>query len=353
MRPSNPDLSSEDDEEEEPAPLSGLSASAKRAMEEYPDATRANRRPPRFVPDIRMIQPHHIFAFAVFGRHVCTGAHHVRVYDTQMSEKPMFIVDLRETGLEFRIKDPKVTAMAFRPGSHPNDEGRYLWCGTKDGHLWELDIMTGQVTDTRACAHGAPVLNIFRWKSHILTLDETGKLNVYDVQQSDKEDSHLSPTLSRTLRVSDRYTFARMIRGQLWTATAPTARSTTTAASKGATIRVYEPCATGSSPPAKTLFTTEWTGAVTSATVLPLDPDKVYLGHEGGFVSIWSSQDLACLQVMKVSANDILALEGVGERLWAGGRKGQIHVYDVSQKPWQTTNVWTAHSWVLFQGLEA
>ena len=336
------DLSSED--EDEPALLTGLSATAKRAMEDYPDSTHANRRPPKFVPDVRIVVPHHIYAFAVFGRHVCTGAHHVRVYDTQMSDRPIFIVDLRDTGLEFRIKEPKVTAMCFRAAAHPKDEGRHLWCGTKDGHLWELDIMTGNVTDTKAFAHAASVSYIFRHQQYMITLDEGGKMHVFEVAPADKEDSGNVPVLVRTLRVSDKFNFARMICGKLWTATAPINRSTTNAAaSKGATVRVYEPCATGTMPPGTTMLTTEWTGAVTSATIMPLRPDVVYLGHEGGFISIWSSSEMVCKQVVKISASDILALEGVGERLWAGNRKGQIHVYDVSQKPWQATNVWTAH----------
>jgi hypothetical protein len=177
-----------------------------------------------------------------------------------------------------------------------------------------------------------------------LSLDESGRLHVFDIPIADKEDTGIPPLLIRTIRISERTTFARLIRGQLWTATAPLTRSTTNAAaSKGPTIRVYEPCAEGSVPPNRTLFTTEWTGAVTSATILPLKPDTVYLGHEGGFVSIWSTEEMACVQVLKISASDILSLEGVGERLWAGNRKGLIHVYDVTQRPWLSTNVWIAH----------
>ena len=206
--------------------------------------------------------------------------------------------------------------------------------------------MTGQVTDTKAAAHAASVSHIFRYGQNVITLDEGGKMHVYEVPLSDVEDKQAGVRLSRSLRVSERFTFARMICGKLWTATAPTTRSTTNAASapsKGATIRVYEPCAAGSMPPGKTLFTTEWTGSVTAATILPLHPETVYLGHEGGYISIWSSEEMVCQQVIKISASDILALEGVGERLWAGNRKGQICVYDVAQKPWVATNVWMAH----------
>ncbi|OCF37836.1 type I inositol-1,4,5-trisphosphate 5-phosphatase 1 [Kwoniella heveanensis BCC8398] len=330
----------EDDEPDETSPIAGLSATAKRLLEDFPDATEANRRPPNFTPDIRIKDCHHISAFAMFGRHVCTGAHHVRVYDTQLSDHPIFVVDLKETGLDHKVKDPRVTAMCFRPGATLAEEGRYLWCGTKDGHLWELDISTGGVSNTKSFAHTSAIAHIFRHQKMLLSLDETGKLLVYEVGDVEGK----SPTLIRTLRVMEKFTFAKMICGKLWTSSGPAARSTTSAStSKGPTIRIYDPCAPGSMPPAKVSFTTEWTGQVTSATYIPLKPNTIYLGHEGGFVSLWDAKELTCIQVLKISTTDILALEGVGERLWAGNRKGQICVYDVEERPWLTINVWTGH----------
>lgn len=91
------------------------------------------------------------------------------------------------------------------------------------------------------------------------------------------------------------------------------------------------------------MFTTEWTGSVTSAAVIPFRPDVVYLGHEGGFVSIFSRKDLTCLKVLKISPSDVLALEGVGDRLWVGARSGIINVYNVESQPWVATNSWLAH----------
>lgn len=330
----------DDDDDEDGGAVPILNPQAKRMLEDYPDSTNANKRPPAFVPDIRISSSYQIHSFASYGRHVCTGSYHVRVYDTQMSEQPILTVDLKDTGLDFRIKEPRVTAMMFRPTSSLGDAGRYLWCGTKDGHLWELDIRTGKVTDTRPGIHGSPVVNIFRHQNHLLTLEESGKLHVFEVGKSAGVDS---PVLIRTVRISDRFTCAKLICGRLWTATAPPNRSTTNTASKGPTIRVYEPCAPGTMPPARTLYTSEWTGAVTSATILPLQPSTVYLAHEGGYVSVWDTEDFSCIQVLKISSTDILSLEGVGERLWAGNRQGQIHVYDIRDKPWQTTNIWNAH----------
>ncbi|WWC71666.1 uncharacterized protein I206_105624 [Kwoniella pini CBS 10737] len=330
----------DDDATEDSTPIAGLSATAKKMLEEFPDSTEANRRSPNFKPDLKIRDCHHVTAFATFGRHVCTGAHHVKIYDTQLSEQPISTVDLKETGLEQKSKDPKVTAMCFRPGATMAEEGRYLWCGTKDGHLWELDISTLTVSSTKAFAHTASIAHIFRHRKNIVTLDESGKMLVYDVGDVEGK----QPILIRTLRVGEKFTFAKMLCGRLWTSSGPVARSTTSAStSKGPTIRIYDPCSEGNMPPAKVLFTTEWTGAVTSATYIPLEGDKVYLGHEGGFVSIWDMNEFTCLQVLKISTTDILALEGVGDRLWAGNRKGQISVYDVTHRPWLTINQWNGH----------
>ncbi|WWC90809.1 uncharacterized protein L201_005746 [Kwoniella dendrophila CBS 6074] len=331
----------EDDEVDNATPIAGLSAAAKRLLDDFPDSTEANRRAPNFKPDLRIKDCHHVSAFATFGRYVCTGAHHVRVYDTQLSDQPIMTVDLKDTGLDHKTKEPRVTAMCFRPGATLAEEGRYLWCGTKDGHLWELDISTGTVSSSKAFAHTSSIAHIFRHRKNLISLDDSGKMLVYEI--SDVEGK--SANLIRTLRIGEKFTFAKMICGKLWTSSGPAIRSTTSAStSKGPTIRIYDPCAEGNMPPAKVAFTSEWTGAVTSATYIPLEGDKIYLGHEGGFISIWDMTEFNCLQVLKISTNDISALEGVGERLWAGNRKGQISVYDVGQKPWLTINHWIAHS---------
>jgi hypothetical protein len=87
-------------------------------------------------------------------------------------------------------------------------------------------------------------------------------------------------------------------------------------------------------------------GAVTSGTIVPSQPHYVYLGHEGGYISLWTNASDGfpqCVDVMKVSVSDVLSLEGVNRRLWAGGRKGMISAYDVSVRPWVVTNSWNAH----------
>ena len=71
----------------------------------------------------------------------------------------------------------------------------------------------------------------------------------------------------------------------------------------------------------------------------------VYDGQEGGFISIWEL-DMddgypQCVEVMKVSVSDVLSLEGVNDRLWAGSRNGIISAY-VSRRLWLVMNSWMA-----------
>jgi WD40 repeat protein len=318
---------------------------AQRLLDEHPDSTQANRRPPQFSPHVKISTPQSITAFAAHGRYGCVAHHSVKVFDTQLSgDQPILTFDQRDTGMETRSKEPRITAMGFRPSSDPDLQGRYLWCGNKDGHLWELDIQSGEVTAKKPGIHGGAVTHIMHHGLSIVTIDDMGKLHIWDTAAGAAEGTF---KVTRTLRISDKVTFAKMIQGRLWTAVAPVVRSATnTAASRGPTVRVYDLTVPGNVPPPLVALTTEWTGAATSATVMPLgDPNEVFIGHEGGFVSIWSTTEdqLICQHVLKVASTDILSLEGVGERLWAGNRRGQIHVWNITEKPWRTSNVWTAH----------
>lgn len=321
--------------------------SGNRARAEYPDSTRASRRAPDFVPRQRITSSHQIQCFAVFGYRLAVGSHNVKVYDLTLGDgQPIFICEPRHTGLDFRGKDARVTAMSYRAAANKADEGRYLWCGTNAGHLWELDTTTGEVSDVKPGLHGNTVTHIFRRANWMITLDESGKAHVFGPYEGNDEPATKRQTSApcRSVRTADRQNFAAMLGNQLWTASGPAARSTTNSALKGPTVRVYEPTQASSSTAAgRTTFTSEWTGAVTAATFNPSDPNLVYLGHEGGFISVFNRESLECLSVLKISPTDVLGLECVGSRLWAGSRSGTINVYDTSTTPWTTTNTWNAH----------
>ncbi|KAG9024319.1 hypothetical protein FRB95_011653 [Tulasnella sp. JGI-2019a] len=212
--------------------------------------------------------------------------------------------------------------------------------------------------------------------------------------------SLLNRATPKLVRVADRQSFACLLYGRLWTSIGSGGihasgsldsggmggggvgasggvgggnggggGSGTSGAGRGSLIRVYDvftavttsqtafDLATELSSPAPstaaptpvhnksaTLLPTEaGVGAVTSATVLPTHPGKVYLGHEGGYITIWdasSPTSTTCIATLKIATSDILCLEGVHNRLWCGYRNGLISAYDVETKPWTVTNVW-------------
>ncbi|KIM20483.1 hypothetical protein M408DRAFT_12984 [Serendipita vermifera MAFF 305830] len=433
--------------------------------------------------------------------------------------KGVWTIEMKEMGIEWKVDKPRVTAMEFRHGSSENstpisrnasqssfhqspngreaaasDSGRYIWCGTRDGCLFELDVWNGgKLTDVRVGAHTGHVTGIYRLPGNrMLTLDEHGKCLVFcgvGARNSGEEKSGVSTrcwlSLSnpRTHRILHKEGFARVLNGKLWTSPPPGSSSASAVANPAAagsgeslssgtlgsgaslsslsqanakpprhhyhqhrhnarngttpTIRIHEVDEDGALI-TKALTVGYSVGAVTCGTVLPSTPGVVYLGHEGGWVTVWGSgemkpaenghgsllrptihrhdstssfnskstgtsgsddeedhtddetvagqhatdskrsgthstlevsnvsNDYVCLRRVKISISDVISLEGVGSRLWAGTRKGLIYAYDVmgkepngtttedegmskdtsspnSQRPWVATNVWRAH----------
>lgn len=322
----------------------------KSKVELLPDSSRASRKPPAL--DVFPFSPADIYIPAYVGVAVAAGpvvaaaqGHHLRIYDLSASDEPLQDLDARALGLETKTKDFKVTTLEFRPARRPADRGAFLWIGTKDGHLFEVDIRAGLVVGMKLAAHAHAVTHMFRHGSNMVSLDETGKALVFAPPPGDELDVGLAHSQPRVVRVADKQEFAKILAGRLWTSTRDSGTATSASTSRGPIVRVYDiftPGATG-----KSLLPTEHLGAITSGTVLPTQPDRVYLGHEGGSVSIWAintEDDVPSYEeVVKVSTSDILCLEGINDRLWAGGRKGAITAFDVSSKPWVMTNNWQAH----------
>lgn len=418
----------------------------------------------------------------------------------------VWTIELKDLPIDWKADKPRVTAMEFRHGtttttttSNPSstdasrtsfntnltrvddktDLGRYLWCGTKDGYLFELDVFNGgRLMDVRVGAHTGHVTTIARLgRNRMLTIDENGKSLVFSgvgVSPSGRESDGkwLSRSNPRVQRVIHREGFARVMNGRLWTSPAPgTSGSTSTSSSNnvgagdsktslgsiaslasssqrkqhhrnashtqhhlGPNVRVHDIDEDGGLV-ARSVVPGHQVGAVTCGTTLPSTPGLVYLGHEGGWVTVWGEaagekgclplqrqqsvcstatasssesetedesliDDRAkvespantgtnnslshgflpppsrlgkvvvpttdaeggpvCLAKVKISISDVISLEGVGSRLWAGNRKGFILAYDVTggteagdvgavasldkdAKPWIVTNIWKAH----------
>ncbi|THH10067.1 hypothetical protein EW146_g8482 [Bondarzewia mesenterica] len=327
-------VSESSDESEEEDPKSKLADS-------MPDTSHSYRRPPTIAVHQCTGSDIHIMgkgATAVAGHVVVVAsAHHVKVFDLSVSESPMFNFDGKDVGL---TKELKVTSMEWRAAVANADRGMFIWLGTKDGHLFELDVKSGTLVGLKLAAHAHPVTHILRYGSSMVTLDDNGKVLVFTAESG--EDPRLAYGQPRVVRIADQQQFVRIFDGKLWTSAK---EPSTAGASRAPIVRVYDIFTAGSQ--GRSLLPTEHIGAVLTGTVIPSLPEKVYLGHEGGHVSIWSIATPdgvpVCIEVIKVSASDIVCLEGVNDRLWAGGRNGVLAAYDVVPRPWIMTNSWDAH----------
>ncbi|KAF8905753.1 Endonuclease/exonuclease/phosphatase [Gymnopilus junonius] len=336
-RSADPSSDEESGEEDEPKV---------QAIDMMPDGSASSRRPPTLsfregFPDPQIHVHPHSGSVVLSGTHVITAHHHhVKVYNLAASEAPLFSLDTKDMGL----KDTKVTCMEIRPTSTESDRGFLLWVGTKEGHIFEMDIRTTIVRAVKYSAHLHPITHVFRYARSMITLDESGKALIFSPDQATQEDVSLLSTVPRVVRTTDKQDFTKMLDGKLWTA-ARTEHHGVTPGQRTPVIRIYDifnPANTG-----RSLLPSDHVGPVTSAAMLPSQPRMVFIGHEEGYISMWEldTEDgyPLCIEVVKVSTSDVLSLEGVNNRLWAGSRNGMISAYDVSQRPWVVTNCWNAH----------
>lgn len=334
-----------------------------------PDTSHANRRAPKFNPDCCTSAKQTFQCFAVCGHTVVTGSgDKVKVY--RVGESASGVGEKLCTVGEHLSKEVKLTALEFRPPNHgialssamtgrrahgeTADEGRYLWCGTKDGHIWELDIAEAQVVYSRQNVHSDPIQLLKRVGNKMLSLDEGGKISIW-LPSSDPDPAIAGLRLSNqpiTQRIAiEKGSHACIVGQQLWVASGPSAQRNAKdyAGSKGPRIRVYNPFADDkpfnalskaiSIPPDMA----EGVGIVTGGTVIPSRPNYVYFGHDSGHVSIWSRQTYECVGVRKLGPHGLTAVAGVVKYLWVATRSGTISVFDTETAPWRALKIWTAH----------
>ena len=156
----------------------------------------------------------------------------------------------------------------------------------------------------------------------------------------------LARTPPRVCRIAEKQSFVKVFGGRVWTSVKDKDADKD---ARGPVVRIYD-VFTGGNPgaPPRSVLPSEPLGAVVSGGIVPREPDRVFLGHEGGCVSVWKTDGGAgslpeCMDVVKIGASDVVALEGVHDKLWTSGRGGRINAYDVSQRPWVQTASWSGH----------
>jgi hypothetical protein len=194
----------------------------------------------------------------------------------------------------------------------------------------------------------------------MVTIDDLGKCLIFSPPEKEGApvgELNLSRTSSgmRSFRLPEKQGFARVFGDHLWTANGPGNSSAAGSATalRGPTIRVYDLRPGVASTTPKLIVPSDPVGQVLSGTVLQSQEHNVYIGHEGGCVTIWNRKGEANdasgfgvpthIGTIKIGTSDVLSLEGVHARLWAGSRVGTITAYDVNTLPWTVTNMWRAH----------
>ncbi|KAK7038861.1 hypothetical protein VNI00_010491 [Paramarasmius palmivorus] len=338
-RPATPSESDEEDDDEPSTSSSGAVDTAS-----LPDASRSSRRPP-LLGSCGVSVPAQSGRVVLVGGLIVVGAgHHLRVWDISAS---LFapIYDLHTSTWiggskgKSKSKEIKISALCVR------GEG-VVWAGTKEGHLFEVDVRKGGVKAWKLSAHLKEVVFLGRWRSWVVSVDEGGKVCVWEA-----EDGFKSPP--KVIRITDKLEFCALLtNGTLWTSSraefhrfssstsstsntsTSTSNTTSISASKAPVIRIYDlfsPSGSASTP--QVVHPIAHCGAVTSSAVLAGDAGEevVVLGHEEGWVSLWSSG--VCKEVVKLLPSDIISMLGVGKGMvWVGSRSGGVSVFDLSPR---------------------
>lgn len=311
---------SRDDEED--APPADTSSGQTAGPGDYPDATQASRRPPKFpYRPWQIATDYDTRTFAVCGEYVCTTGYQTKAWSLRTGE---LLLDLTHDQMT------KVSSVVFKPSTKIEDEGQRLWLGTSIGEIHEVDLPSQSIVKTKSNAHTRKdIIRMFRHASELWTLDDSGELNVW------KPDHKGMPSLDSqysNFHIKRGHTFSIALGKHLWVAT-------------GKEILVYAP-----GVKLDTDFQVIWsplsqpgTGDIHSGATIGGKPETVYFGHQDGKVSIYNRNDFSCTAVVNVSMYKLSSLAGVGDYLWAGFNTGMAYVYDISTTPWRVKKDWQAH----------
>jgi len=293
------------------------------ALEEYPDSSTANRRPPYYKDSPKSISTtYDLRLVAVCGEYVCCTGTTTRVWSVLTGK--LILSMTHGEGV-------KITALCFRPSRDSKTEGNYLWLGTNWGEMLEVDISLRKTVSSNNELHARrEIIRIYRHAAELWSLDDEGKLVVWPV------DAGGSPLLSNGAlnpRLPRGHTASLVVDNHLWLVT-------------GKEIRVFRPSAV----PSQAAEVTEHpliqqsVGEIATAAVSASQSDLIYFGHTDGMISVYSRKTFTCQHIFNVSTYKVACLVGVGRFLWAGYSSGVIHVYDTTTRPWTIKKEWKEHA---------
>lgn len=292
-------------------------------MGDYPDVSNSNRRPPYFKQGAREIATKYDTRILdVCGEFVCTTGSLTRVWSLVDGE---CVTSLAHT------ENIKICSVAFTAAPEIKDEGGRLWLGNNIGDIMEIDVLSQSVVTTKTNAHTRrEIIRIYRHLDEMWSLDDGGTLHLWG------PDNTGSPSLSnpsQSFRLPKGHSFSMVVGHELWHAV-------------GKDIRIFAPTLDGSTQfqILQRPLSQSNAGDITSGTTISSQPDRVYFGHTDGKISIYSTEDYACLGIINVSIYKITALAGIAGHLWVGFSTGMIYVYDTTHAIWITKKDWQAHN---------
>lgn len=288
---------------------------------DYPDASKANRRPPPSRMGVQQIETKYdTRLFDICGHYVCTTGYLTKAWDLRSGRTVMELANSE--------RETKILSIAFKPGSTSDQEGRRIWLGSNTGDIQEVDLASEGVVYTKTSAHcRREIIKIYRHQNSMWSLDDDGRLYIWLPDDQGLPNLRDTP-ISR--KVTKGHTFSIVVKEFLWIAT-------------GKEIRIYKPGSDSESSFNVQTVAQAHVGEVTSGAVISSRPDRVYFGHTDGKVTVYATANYACLEVVNVSVYKINSLAGAGFYIWAGYNTGMIYVYDTRSRPWTIKKDWKAH----------
>lgn len=138
----------------------------------YPDFSQSNRREPIFGGPMHEVSSRKkVDAIAFYGS---------TLFVSSASNSMAIDVLTGEKFWNLSHPDTRIAAIAFKPNKDPELCGRIVWMGTKEGHLWEVDIRASNVLQKRGNVHMSAITDIHVVGDSLWTISEDGKICIWD-----------------------------------------------------------------------------------------------------------------------------------------------------------------------------